>query len=214
MKIGYLYYDLLNLYGENANFRMITNSLTEMGVNHESVLISGEDDIDFDSFDFIYIGFGTEKNLEVAFEKLKKYKNALKKYIESNKILLATGNSIELFSKDYLDILDYNVNFGEKRFLKEPILEFDLINKPLIGIYNQINTINNENLFRVKRGYDHEFEGFNYKNFYGTYLIGPILVRNPEFLKFILLKLVSKADMDLSVYETAFENYITKIDII
>lgn len=213
MKIGYLYYDLLNLFGENANFRMITKCLDDMNIEYSSFLISGADHIKFSDFDFIYIGFGTERNIEIAFNKLKKYRDDIKEYIESGKILLATGNSIELFSKDYLDILDYNVNFSKKRFLKEPILEFGEINKPLIGIFNQINTITNANLFKVARDYIHEYEGFKYKNFYGTYLIGPILVRNPEFLKFIIKILTNQeCTSDLTTFEQAYDNYTTTID--
>lgn len=60
---------------------------------------------------------------------------------------------------------------------------------------------NNENqLFNVEFGVgensESKHEGIIYKNLYGTHLIGPTLVRNPEFLKLIVNLICTNKDKD------------------
>ena len=95
--IGYLYYDLLNLYGDSGNIKALKYHLEEQGVKVDIKNISLNDEKKFDDLDLIYIGSGTNDNLMVALEDLKKDKKNLEKYIKDNKIIIATGNSVELF---------------------------------------------------------------------------------------------------------------------
>ena len=60
----------------------------------------------FSKYDFVYIGSGTENNQKIALNDLLRYKKDIKDYIESGKFLLATGNSIELFGKYIIDLLE------------------------------------------------------------------------------------------------------------
>ena len=46
-------------------------------------------------------------------------------------------------------------------------------------------------------------EGFRYKNFFATYLLGPLLVLNPPFTRY-LLRLLGRAD------EPAIEKAVTE----
>ena len=52
-------------------------------------------------------------------------------------------------------------------------------------------------LFNVERGVGLNkkcpFEGVRYRNFFGTYLLGPLLINNPPFTKFLLSRLGVKA---------------------
>ncbi len=210
LKIGYLYYDLLNLYGENGNIKALKNLLESMDIKTEIHFITIGDKINFDKFDFVYIGAGTEENLEIALKDLLKYKDELKKYIDNNKFFLATGNSIDLFGKyitekdnkkiKCLNLFNYRVKREDFRMIDEAIFKCDFIDKPLIGFQNQYSVMqeNKNPMFKVIKGIGSfpksPKEGVHYKNFYGSYLVGPILVRNPHFLEYLVKEIVLSKD--------------------
>ena len=72
INVLHLYYDLLNLYGENANTRCIKEELTRSNIKVKVDLKSINDKIDFEKYDIIYIGSGSEESLELALEDIKK----------------------------------------------------------------------------------------------------------------------------------------------
>lgn len=210
--IGYLCYDLLNLYGENGNIKALKRQLEEQGINVIIKFLTIDDELEFDQYDFVYIGAGTENNQKIAIKYLLKYKGAIKEYIENNKFLLCTGNSIELFGKHILDsnkkkiktlgIFKYHTVIEDFRMIDEAIFKSDMFDELFVGFQNQYGTIKNikEPFFQVVKGIgshpNSSTEGIHYKNFYGTYLIGPILVRNPHFLKHIVTELILSKDKD------------------
>ena len=73
INILHLYYDLLNLYGENANTRCIKRCLELNKIKVNIDLKSINDKIDFNKYDLIYISQGSEDNLLLALEDLKRY---------------------------------------------------------------------------------------------------------------------------------------------
>ena len=72
-KIAHLYYDLMNLYGENGNIRYLKNRLEEQDINVEVSFLSIEDEIDFNKYDMYYIGSGSEENQLLVLNDLLKY---------------------------------------------------------------------------------------------------------------------------------------------
>lgn len=238
IKIGYLYYDLLNLYGENGNIKILKQQLESMNIKIEIHFLTVGDKIDFNKFDLIYIGAGTEENQKIAIKDLMKYKNDLKSYIDNDKFLLATGNSIDLFGKYITDVdnkktkclnlFNYRVKHESFRMIDEAIFECSLINKPFIGFQNQFSIMqeNKHTMFKVIKGIgsypNSKKEGVLYKNFYGTYLLGPVLVRNPYFLEYLIKKLILSKDPNYKfktfhlkeekqAYETFIENFYKDI---
>lgn len=200
--IAHLYYDLLNLYGENGNIKALEKQLEEQGIKVEVKNLSLEDELDFSSYDVVYLGAGTKDNQMLALEHLIKYKNSIKKYIEDNKFLIATGNSYELFGKKIdntaaLNIFSYKAKNENFRMVSECVFKCELINEYVIGFQNQGSTmINNDNkFFDVIKGIGNypksNFEGYKQYNFYGTYLIGPLFIRNPHLLKYMVKEIIS-----------------------
>ena len=54
-----------------------------------------------------------------------------------------------------------------------------------------------------------ENEGIKYHNFYATYILGPILVRNPEFTKYFLNRLTNKKlKYDLKLETKAYHEFV------
>ena len=198
--IGYLYYDLLNLYGDSGNIKTLKYHLEEQGVKVDIKNLSLNDKKNFDELDLIYIGSGTNDNLMIALEDLKKDKKSLEKYIKDNKFILSTGNSVELFgnyiiSKEKtkaLGLLDY-VCMKQKRIVKDVKTKSDLIDEIIIGFENHDGKI---------LSFDEDIVKID--GFYGTYIIGPLLVRNPKFCSYFIKELIKNKKEDFKFKD---ENY-------
>ncbi|HIS90500.1 MAG TPA: hypothetical protein IAC20_02420 [Candidatus Faecisoma merdavium] len=197
MKIAYLYYDFLNLYGESGNIKIISNILKYNKIKHEILYLSLDDELEFDKYDLVYIGSGTEDNLLIALKHLSKYKNDIKKYIEDNKFMLVTGNSVDMFGKKIddnkaLNIFEYEVTKG-KRKMEE------VYHNKILGFINN-NSYNNNYC---------DTDIIRHNNFYGTYILGPILVRNPYLVKQFLNDLTNKKlKYDLKLETKAYNEFI------
>ena len=230
MKINilHLYPDLLNLYGESGNIKILKNYLefNKIKVNIKECSIN--DVIDLKNIDLIYVGMGTEDNQSICIKHIVKYKLELEDYIENKGFVLSTGNSIELFGKyikndkkiKTLGIFDYYSEVEE--VVDQPLYKCDFINEKVIGFINKrskISNIDNHYLFINERptSEDNLYEGYHYKNFYGTYLLGPLLVRNPSFLEHFCKNLIesidnkyelsSNLDLEYKAYNEFIKNY-------
>ncbi|MBO5141734.1 MAG: hypothetical protein J6C46_01825 [Clostridia bacterium] len=217
IKILHMYYDLMNLYGEYGNIKILEHHLKDIGINVEVDKKSVNDEIDINSYDFIYIGCGTEKNQFVVLNDLKKYKEDLIKYINSNKYALFTGNSFEMLGnkingEEALNILNFEVTRTKDRITSDVILNSKYFNNEVVGFINKMsNVTNNQNpLFDVNFGIgeneNNDHEGIKYKNIFGTYVLGPILVRNPELLKNIILGICEVKDKSFKCKVNTYKN--------
>ena len=206
IKIAHLYYDLMNLYGENGNVRFLKYKLEEQDIKTEIHFLSIDDKIDFNKYDFYYIGTGSHENQELVLNDISKYKDDIKKAIDDNKYFLVTGDALELFGNkiisdenetDALEIFDFETKNEEFRIVGEQFYETDLINQKIIGFQNRdcVMTKVDTPLFSVIKGTgfnpNENNEGIKKNNFYGSYLLGPILVRNP-YLTDCLVKQICK----------------------
>ncbi len=201
MKILHLYHDLLNLYGEYGNVVVLKKHLEDQGLEVELVLKTINDDFDFDDYDFIYCGSGSESKTLKALEDLLKRKESLLKAINHNKLFLFTGSAMELLGekineKEALNIVPIKSTFTDKRYTGDVIASNPEIGE-VVGFINKCSIISqNEDIklfdyiFKQKGINDNKYEGYKYKNVYGTHIIGPILVKNPNFMGLIVKQLV------------------------
>lgn len=212
--VGHLFYDLLTLYGESGNILALKKALEDKNIEVEIKQISINDELDLDELDYIYIGSGTENNQIIVLDYLKKYKSNIIEAINNNKFFLVTGNAIELFGKEI--VIDENVKIEavgafdyytirtKNRIVSECCFEFKENNNKIIGFTNHqgiIKDIKSPLFVKYKEDSDEILleDGIHEKNFFGTYVIGPLLVRNPEFLEYIIEKLIlSKKGISLS----------------
>lgn len=210
MKIEILYSDVCNLYADLENIYFLKKvydnvTIVETKLNEKPKFINND-------IDMVYIGSCSFAKTKIVIEKLLPYKEDIKKYINSNKIFLATGTSSEMFGKyiienektyNALGIFNYNSVRGvRKNFL-------------FLGKYNDIKIVGNksqsfflynvENPFiEVVKGYgnneEDKNEGLKYKNFYMTSLLGPFLILNPYFCEYLLGKQKNNKDV-IEAYE-------------
>ena len=97
-----------------------------------------------------------------------------------------------------------------------------------IGEYNNMKLIGHKNQFSICKNIKNPFintingqgsdiggnnEGIHYKNFYATYLLGPCLIMNPYFTKYILKQmgiddtLIYEQDL-LNAYKKRLDHFI------
>ena len=95
-KLLYLYDDLMNLYGENGNIRVLTRHLQDQGFSVTVDRRSLSDSLDFSGYALIYLGSGTESARNAALRHLVPYRDALQKAEQAGTILLFTGNAWEM----------------------------------------------------------------------------------------------------------------------
>lgn len=206
--ILYLYYDLLNLYGDNGNIKALIYHLKSQGIKVNIKYLSINDKKDFSKYDLVYIGSGTFNNLLLALDDLIKYKNEIKKAIKDKKYFLITGNAIELFGKNIevnnkvyqgLNCFNYYTKYHNKRIVKDSNYKCDFIDNNIIGFENHNGKIisKEKSLFNS--------EGIKKNNFYGSYIIGPLLVRNPEFCEYFIRQLVKSINKDFKFKDFNFE---------
>ncbi len=207
--IAHLYYDLMNLYGESGNIKALKKQLEEQGIKVKVDLLTITDTLHFSNYDFVYMGMGTEENQKLVLKHLLPYKKEIEKAINSGVFFLITGNAIELFGKSILTtkkmkalgLLHFESKQETMRIVGECIGNTAFINKPILGFQNRFGVMKNvkENAFVTftkGTGYAPKMsqEGIIKNHFYGTYLIGPILIRNPELLKYFVKQLILGLD--------------------
>ena len=217
VKILHLYYDIMNLYGEYRNLKILEKHLKDQGLDVEIEKKTISDNANLDDYDFIYMGAGTEKNQIFILEDMKtKYKQSMKKAIDDGKIILLTGNSYEVLGKsingkEALEIFDFETKIGENRITSDIIAKSDILDNKVIGFVNNMSQINGNNipLFEIEFGAtenkESSKEGIIYNNLIGTHLIGPILTKNPEILKMFVEKICNQKDENFNYKEINYE---------
>lgn len=226
IKILHLYNDLMNLYGEYGNINILKSHLEDQNVQVEVSNKTINDDYNLMDYDFIYCGSGLNSHLDLALNDFKKHKDELKQYVDSNKVSLFTGNSLEMLGKK-IYILEDNeekdlqeglgfFNFKVQRLkdckTNDIIYDSELLNDTIVGFVNKQANIydNDSHLFKVKFGIGEneksDYEGAKINNLYATYVIGPILVRNPHFLKKIVEDIIKSKDSSYDIKDIPYEN--------
>lgn len=208
MRIIHLFADLCNLYGDYGNVCALKRALENKGQNVEIEYQSIDDEIDISGADFVFIGSATERNQKVALNYLQGYKDNIKTALDNGTVILATGNSFEIFGQSVTDcdgtkheglsFFPYETVEEKERIVTDSLCTTLLCGGDIIGFVNKasLTTGATSPLFDVKQGSgngkDDNKEGVHYGNFYGTHLIGPVLIRNPQLCEYFADMLIKK----------------------
>lgn len=235
IRIAHLYYDLMNLYGENGNMRFLKKKLEDQGFDVAIEFLSLENKIDYKKYDFYYIGTGSDDNKELVLLNMIKQKDEIIDAINDKKFFLVTGNALELFGKRIIKLdgsiingigaYGYDVKEEEFRIVGEQYYKCDKIPHNIIGFQNRKYSMsdNGDNLFKVIKGTGYNpninFEGIHDNNFYGTYLLGPILVRNPYFTDYFVKEICDSFGIPYKEVDTndvaykAYHEYLKNFEL-
>lgn len=230
IKILYLYPDILDLYGDIGNIRVLKYRLEKRGIQPLIDTYSiGDKAPDFSSYDIVFSGGGADNEQKILSDDLIKYKEDIKKAVEAGVFFLLICGSYQLFGKYYkgvegnvipgLEVFDYYTEAiadRSKRCIGNIVIQTvigDLETK-VIGFENHGGqTFDVDGSFgNVLYGNGNKFgdlnEGFMKKNVIATYLHGPLLSKNPELADYIIkyaLKRKYDEDVELIALDDEFE---------
>ena len=199
--ILYLYYDFMNLYGDNGNVRIMEKRLKDQGFDVEVVRKTvTDDDISFEGFDLIYCGSGTESRRFEAVKHLKRFENGFKDAVLAGTPVLFTGNAWGMLGRSItalngektegLGLFDFEVREEIKqRFTGDAIESAPGFDRQFIGFINKCDVIEGfeDYLFKISKTIGQipfTSDGVRKENLFGISLIGPVLAKNPFFAEY------------------------------
>ncbi|MCQ2547551.1 MAG: hypothetical protein MJ145_00940 [Clostridia bacterium] len=234
MKIEVLFPEICNLFGELANIRYLESSLKESGEFYEITYTSLKDEPLFASEkpDLIYMGGMSEHSQSLVVDKLMPYRDRIIDLIKDDTNFLITSNALEIFGEriefcdaDYEDIKGLSIfptvakNQMYKRF--NCLYLGKLGDMEIVGFKSQFGHSylngdkNYEDLFETIKGTglnpEYKNEGIKVNGFLATYVVGPILVLNPDFTK-ALMKRMGVGEPKLAYEEAAYESYNQRLN--
>ncbi|MCR4775997.1 MAG: hypothetical protein K5869_06430 [Saccharofermentans sp.] len=201
--ILYLYYDFMNLYGDNGNVRIMEKRLRDQGFDVEVIRKTiTDDDISFEGFDLIYCGSGTESRLFAAAEHLKAFEDGFKSAVAAGTPVLFTGNAWGMLGRSItshdgkktggLGLFGFDVREEIKqRFTGDAVESAKGFDKQFIGFINKCDVIDGFDgyMFKVEKTIGqipYAQDGVRKDNLFGISLIGPVLVKNPFFAEYLV----------------------------
>lgn len=220
MKLLWLYDDLLDLYGDRGNPAALEYRLAEAGLEPVWDKKSVGDEIDFTQYSLVYIGPGLFSNLAVAAADLLNRREAVLAAINSGTPFLVIGNAPAMFMEGFTDaegqfhqglgLFAQKMSEGKKIIIHDIVMTEKGQSAPLCGFFNSTASVEGEvedYLFDIKTADgkpDLRAEGQHINNFYGSSLLGPLLVRNPSLLhRFVDLAAGKSVEFDDGLEVTA-----------
>lgn len=226
MKIEILFPHNCNLFGDLSNMHYLQKCLpqaqfVETGLDDEPLFVR-------EKVDMIYLGPMTERSQELVLEKLRPYKDRLWELMGQNTVFLFTGNALELMGEyivkddgSRISCLGIFPLYAKRDMMHRhnSIFLGTFEGQPVMGFKSQFTMAYPKSkglgLFPVEKGVGLNkkcpFEGVRHGNFFGTYLLGPVLLLNPPFTKY-LLKCLGAQDTSLALEKEVQAAYEKRLD--
>lgn len=216
MKIEILFPEYANLFGDMGNVLYLKACLPqarfiETGMNSTPRFMA-------EDVDLIYMGPMSEPAQEKAIARLMPCKERLRELIEGGTNFLFTGNAVETLYREIEDgprkiqglgLFDFT---ARRSYLHRHNSNFlgEFNGEPLLGCKSQFTMAYGDNsgmyFSEAQRGIginrETPLEGIRKNNFIGTYLLGPLLVMNPPFARYLLRSIGAPPTL---AYEEAME---------
>ncbi len=209
-KIAWMYYDLLELYGDRGNIKVLEQVLEQNNINVEIDKITLNDEVDISNHDIIFLGGGSDHAQRLLYSDLIGRKDQIIKAMDNGAFVLTICGGYQMFGQYYIDatgekieglgIYDYYSEGGTNRCIGNVIAKTEINNNEitLVGFENHGGQTKNIDtpFAEIVSGNGNEFgskyEGFMRDNFIGTYLHGPLLPKNPEIAKHVIEYVLEK----------------------
>ncbi|MGF2385900.1 type 1 glutamine amidotransferase [Lentilactobacillus otakiensis] len=222
LKVCHLYGDLMNTYGDLGNILVLKYLANKMGVDLTSEVISLEQKFDPDKYDIVVFGGGQDFEQSIISKDIQSKKQALTDFIEDNGSVVAICGGYQLLGHYYIGAngeklmgigaLDhYTDKQKDHRFIGNVVIENEETGEKYHGFENHQGITflgkGERPLGKVLEGHGNngqdKTEGAIYKNVYCTYFHGPILARNNDIAKHVLVNALKRKypDADLKPQE-------------
>lgn len=206
LNLAHLYGDLLNTYSDVGNIIALRYYAKQMDADIAVKVISIDDEFNPDEFDIALFGGGQDYEQLVVSKDLPNKQAGIAKFINDGKPMLAICGGYQLLGHYYvgangekipgLGVLDhYTLSQDHNRFIGDITIKNEETGQEYHGFENHNGKTylgkGERPLGKVVSGHGNNgedgSEGVIYKNVYCSYFHGPILTRNGEIAKKILL---------------------------
>lgn len=212
--IAHMLPDLLNLYGDGGNVRILEQRLRWRGIPVEVRRIQHGEAVGFSQVDLVFMGGGPDREQKLASEQLLAMRDELAAYVEGGGPLLAICGGYQILGRQWLwgdelvpglgliDMETRRPGTSADRLIDNMVLESPLAAHPVVGYENHAGRTylgeDVEGFGRVVSSCGHgnndddRVEGARYKNVVGTYSHGPLLSKNPEVADWLLARALER----------------------
>ena len=206
LHLAHLYGDLLNTYGDIGNVLVLEYYAKKMNVELTNEIISLNDTFDPKKFDIVFFGGGQDYEQVIVSKDIQSKKDSITSYIENGGPMLAICGGYQLLGKYYIGangeriegihaLPHYTESQVNNRFIGDITIKNDETGETYHGFenHNGVTYLGEDEkpLGIVQEGHgnngEDKSEGAIFKNLYCSYFHGPILARNGNLAKRILL---------------------------
>ena len=218
IKIGYLYPDLMNIYGDHGNVLTLVRRCEWRGIPVEVVPMNIGDHIARGEYDIFFMGGGQDREQVMVCRDLQETKgDDIKREIDEGAAALVICGGYQLFGNfnrpfegdelPGINVFDAHTVAGKKRCIGNVVAKSALGGKTgtVVGFENHSGkTYLGDGcapLGTVTVGYgnngEDKTEGAVYRGAIGTYLHGSLLPKNPSVADFLIEKALQRRGSDL-----------------
>lgn len=215
LTIAHLFPDLLNLYGDGGNVRILEQRLRWRGIPVEVKRVNHGETVDLSGVDLVMLGGGPDREQRLASDELMGMRDQLRAYVEDGGVLLAICGGYQILGHEWLlgdevvkglgivDMTTERASGGSgDRLIDNIVLTSPLAKRPVVGYENHAGRTHLgagvEPFGSVASATGHgnndadKQDGVRYKNVVGTYLHGPLLAKNPEVADDLLARALDR----------------------
>ncbi|MDN7144545.1 glutamine amidotransferase [Liquorilactobacillus mali] len=206
LNVAHLYGDLLNTYGDIGNILVLEYYAKQMNVELTSEIVSLDQQFEESKFDLAFFGGGQDYEQVIVSKDIQNKKEALTSFIENDGPMLAICGGYQLLGEYYISakgekiaginaLPHYTKSQDNNRFIGDIVIKNSETGQEYHGFenHNGMTFLGNGErpLGTVISGHgnngEDKSEGAIYKNVFCSYFHGPILARNGELAKRLLL---------------------------
>ena len=216
LRIGHLYPDVLNLYGDTGNVICLRQRLERRGIRAEVRGLGMGEVLHPDDFDLLFIGGGQDFEQDVLLQDAARNKReAILRAIDEEKVLLAICGGYQILGNyyktwdghelEYIGALDLYTVGKKERMIGNYMFTCDALKEEgtpyhIVGFENHSGmTYLGEKvapLGHVVKGNGNNgedgTEGAHYKNVFCSDSRGPMLPKNPRFADLLIAKALER----------------------
>jgi CobQ-like glutamine amidotransferase family enzyme len=216
--VGWLYPDLMNIYGDRGNILTLLQRAEWRGYETNLLMLGRGNEVGMEEVDVFFFGGGQDREQALVYEDLLEHKQPkLERAVAEGAQVLAVCGGYQLLGHYYqtgdgeryngIGLIDVRTEAGKKRFIGDVVVETEIAGlKPrtLVGFENHSGRTflgpRAKPLGRVVIGNgnngDDGHEGFIQGGVIGSYLHGSLLPKNPHLADYLIRGALRRRGVD------------------